>query len=799
MNHRRSADQIGECDILNLRRRYACAGRPIFAAEVLERRMLLSGATLTTLASLGALGDASVGAYPEASLVLDGSTLYGTTSYYGDNASAIFSEPTSGGTPTLLTVLNNTGGDDPNGLTISGNTLYYGYNNEVCSLPVTGGTPTVLASFNGADGAGPGDLTVSGSTLYGSADNVFSLPISGGTPTVLSSTISSWGKLVVSGNTLYGANGGEVFSLPTSGGAPTILASFSGDPGPMGGLILSGNTLYGTTEFGGPSGTESPVFATGEVYSVPVTGGTPTVLASFSGTDGAEPLAGLILSGNTLYGTTFAGGNMSLSTDGADAFPGAGTVFSLPVTGGTPTVLVAFNDTDGNGPAAGLIADAAGNLYGTTEYGGAGYSSGTIFELSPTVGAAAKLAFTQQPTNAFAGITISPPVTVAVEDSSENVVTTDNSTVTLSIGSGPSGALGGTLTATAVSGVATFSNLVLSTPGTYTLQASDGSLTGTVSNSFNAIAGWVDTANMNEISGWAYDPTNPTNSANVQVVIAGGPTQTFSADQTRSDLEPVLGSTNHGFTYSTPVLSVGSHTAYVYVVEGNGSKVLLATETLVSQNSLFDEHYYLEMNPDVAAAVAKGIFATGYDHYIKYGQYEGRSPSPYWDEAWYLQANPDVAAAVKAGRISSGFMHYYLYGQYENRPGLLYFNTSYYLTNNPDVAAAVKAGALPSAFEHFVLYGQYEGRAPMKYFSAAVYDADNPDILPYVTGEMFSSDFEHFIEYGQYEGRIASDYYNEAIYLADNPDVALAVKAGLFRDGFQHWLMYGQYEGRTAV
>jgi polygalacturonase len=318
-------------------------------------------------------------------------------------------------------------------------------------------------------------------------------------------------------------------------------------------------------------------------------------------------------------------------------------------------------------------------------------------------------------------------------------------------------------------------------------------------NTFLPTPGNVDVANMNVISGWAYDPTDPTASINVEVVITGGPTQTFSADESRSDLLAVIGSANHGFTYATPMLSAGDHTAYIYAVEVNGTKVLLNTEPLVSQNSLFDEHYYLKMYPNVAAAVAKGEFATGYDHYIEYGQYEGYSPSPYWDEAWYLKENPDVAAAVKAGTISSGFMHYYLYGQYENRGGLLYFNTTYYLQNNPDVAAAIASGSITSAYEHFVLWGQYEGRSPMLYFNSAVYDADNQDILPYVTGETFTSDFEQFIEYGQYEDRIASNFYNEDIYLSLNPDVAAAVAAGQYPDGFQQWLEYGQYEGRTAI
>ena len=93
-----------------------------------------------------------------------------------------------------------------------------------------------------------------------------------------------------------------------------------------------------------------------------------------------------------------------------------------------------------------------------------------------------------------AGSTITPPVTVAVEDANGNVVTTDNSSVTLAIGSGSTGAgtLGGTLTVAAVNGVATFSNLSISAAGTYTLQATDTDngtvLTPTTSGSFTITA-----------------------------------------------------------------------------------------------------------------------------------------------------------------------------------------------------------------------------------------------------------------------------------------------------------------------
>ena len=106
-----------------------------------------------------------------------------------------------------------------------------------------------------------------------------------------------------------------------------MLASFNGSSNgayPYAGLTLSGNTLYGTTYLGGANGK-------GEVFSIPAGGGTPTVLASFNGSNGAYPWGGLTSSGNTLYGTTEAGGAN-----------GDGEVFSVPVGGGSPTVLASL-------------------------------------------------------------------------------------------------------------------------------------------------------------------------------------------------------------------------------------------------------------------------------------------------------------------------------------------------------------------------------------------------------------------------------------------------------------------------
>jgi uncharacterized repeat protein (TIGR03803 family) len=208
-------------------------------------------------------------------------------------------------------------------------------------------TLTVLASFNGSNGKNPyGDLMLSGNTLYGTTTE-------GG---------------AYGGQFIGGLGGGTVFSVPVTGGTQTVLASLTGSAGEISynsGVILVGSTLYGTTSPGGDNDY-------GAVFSVPVTGGTPTLLASFDDvTNGREPNADLTLSadGNTLYGTAVQGG------DDED-----GTVFSLPLTGGALTVLASFDGSNGKYSYADLTL--SGNmLYGTTEYGGDN-NNGTVFELT---------------------------------------------------------------------------------------------------------------------------------------------------------------------------------------------------------------------------------------------------------------------------------------------------------------------------------------------------------------------------------------------------------------------------------
>ena len=228
--------------------------------------------------------------------------------------------------------------------------------------PAAGGgwTETILYdfNFNGTDGVNPsGTLIFAAGNLYGTTEH-------GGTGACDSGENSC----------------GTVFELsPAAGGwTETILHSFGNNSTdgyyPSAGLVsdAQGN-LYGTTTDGG-------AYNFGTVFELsPKSGGwAEKVLHSFDGNDGSSPLASLIFdTAGNLYGTTWVGGVRQ-----------AGTVFELmPEAGGrwTAKVLHHFNAADGNGPRASLIFDTAGNLYGTTQVGGAGHH-GTVFQLTPAAG-----------------------------------------------------------------------------------------------------------------------------------------------------------------------------------------------------------------------------------------------------------------------------------------------------------------------------------------------------------------------------------------------------------------------------
>src|ERR1700722_4200528 len=166
---------------------------------------------------------------------------------------------------------------------------------------------------------------------------------------------------------------GVLPTLPAQAQTEKLLHSFGqGSDGaiPNAGVIrdTAGN-FYGTTSYGG-------TFGLGTVFRLSKDG--ETILYSFAGKDGAQPGNLLLDKAGNLFGYTGAGGDLTCNNGS-----GCGTVFKLSATG-KETVLHRFanSKTDGGYPT-GLVRDAKGNFYGTTELGGAS-NNGTVFKLDPT-------------------------------------------------------------------------------------------------------------------------------------------------------------------------------------------------------------------------------------------------------------------------------------------------------------------------------------------------------------------------------------------------------------------------------
>jgi uncharacterized repeat protein (TIGR03803 family) len=270
---------------------------------------------------------------------------------------------------------------DPNGTPVfdsAGNlygTITFSGNGSIFKLtPTTSGywTDTTVYTFaGGSDGADPSTPLVS------ARGNIYVAAKSGGE---------------ICSASAYGHCGTIFEASPNSTGGWTGSTLYEFAPGPVDGLypdaglvVDSLGNFYGTTEFGGTSNK-------GTVFEVsPGQNGawTSTVLYSFTGLngDGSEPTDKLAFdSEGNLYGTTTQGGSNTYCQGGESI--GCGTVFKLsPSADGTwiETVLYTFNNasgsTDGSFPSAGVTLDSEGNVYGTTVSGGTSYC-GTVFKLT---------------------------------------------------------------------------------------------------------------------------------------------------------------------------------------------------------------------------------------------------------------------------------------------------------------------------------------------------------------------------------------------------------------------------------
>jgi uncharacterized repeat protein (TIGR03803 family) len=267
-----------------------------------------------------------------------------------------------------------------------------------------------LFTFDGADGASPSSALIQGTdgNLYGTAQaggsgqdegTVFQITPAGTLTTLYSFCRQSgcadgaqpdaallqaisgdfYGTTVYGGDSAPDGVGGTVFKISPSG-VLTTLYRFSGQSGyyPLAGLVQATNgDFYGTTPYGGSGGN-------GTIFGIAASGTLTTLYSFTGGADGGTPESGLLQAANgDFYGTTFEGGLQG------GGFGSYGTVFKITPDGKLTTLYKFCSQggsqcTDGAQPAAGLVEAINGDLYGTTEYGGAKGNDGTVFRITPS-------------------------------------------------------------------------------------------------------------------------------------------------------------------------------------------------------------------------------------------------------------------------------------------------------------------------------------------------------------------------------------------------------------------------------
>jgi uncharacterized repeat protein (TIGR01451 family) len=304
---------------------------------------------------------------------------------------------------------------------------------------------------------------------------------------------------------------------PSSGTAGVVMSPFSVTAEDVSGMPVSsftgpitiainsgpsGATLSGTTTVSAVSGvaTFSDISldkASPPTYTLQATSGvlTPDTSAAFSIFPGSGSKLGFTVqptnttAGSFItpavqvtiqdsFGNTASSSSASI-TVAIGSNPGGGTLSGTLTVFAMPTATFSDLSIDKSGIGYTLTASASG------------LTGATSASFNITAGSASKLGFIVQPSNTNGGATISPAVQVAVQDTFGNTVTTATNSVTLAIGTNPSGGtLSGTTSVTASAGIASFSTLSIDKAGTgYTLTAAASGLTGTTSSAFNILVG----------------------------------------------------------------------------------------------------------------------------------------------------------------------------------------------------------------------------------------------------------------------------------------------------------------------
>ncbi len=214
-----------------------------------------------------------------------------------------------------------------------------------------------------------------------------------------------------------------------------------------------------------------------------------------------------------------------------------------------------------------------------------------------------------------------------------------------------------------------------------------------------------------------------------------------------------------------------------------------------SPNRYFDEKWHLGAYPNIAEAVANGMYSSAFDAYCRIGN-QDRSPHWLFDELEYRRRHPDLTDGVLAdAQLANGYDHFLRHGAHEGRMGHPLFDPLYYLDHLGSVEreAAEKIGP----FQHYLI-GLERGSPPWetsRHFDASWY----LDRYSGVARNTFRSALEHYLCNDTPTAFDPNPDFSEDWYLSRDPGLSLAVEARSFRNGYAHFLRYGSVELRTPA
>jgi hypothetical protein len=494
---------------------------------------------------------------------------------------------------------------------------------------VTSDTSTVTLTLNGGVFAG-GGTTITAQAVNGvatfsnliiDAAGAYTLSASDGSDTGATSssfTVSAGAasKLVITQSPASGTAGQalgtaltvtveDAFGNVVSSNTSSVAVSVASGPG-----VVASTGTASMAAASGVAAFSNLIFDTAGTYTLSVSDGSLTGATSGSFIVSPAAASKLVITQTPTSGTAGQALGTSLKISIEDAFGNVVTsnASTVGVTVASGPGAFASGSTTSVAAASGvasfsnLIFDTTGSY--TLNVGDGSLTGATAGTVTVSAAAASKLAITQTPTTSTAGQALGTALKVAVEDAFGNVVTSNGSTVAATVASGPGGfASGSTTSVAAASGVATLSNLIFDTAGSYTLSVSDGSLTGTTSGSFtvNPAAASALSYVQTPASGTVNQALNPSvqvavkdqfgnvvtsNSSTVTVAMASGPggfasgsTTTMAAVNGVATFSNLMFGTAGAYTLSVTDGSVSGATSGSIAISASTAAKLAITQT----------------------------------------------------------------------------------------------------------------------------------------------------------------------------------------------------------------------------